>query len=112
MAIGHGRTGCYASDINLKSNALPGALVTEHFMTRSLLDSLMHSLRRLWTLDAFSYSLRMLIALGGVMAVGDEVLVLPSGFTSRIASIDGPDGSLQEAFAGMAVVVHDSSGDL
>ena len=39
-------------------------------MTRSLQHSLIHSLRRLWTLDAFSYSLRMLIALGGVMAVG------------------------------------------
>ena len=89
MALGHGRTGCYASDINLKSNALPGALVTEHFMTRSLLDSLMHSLRRLWTLDAFSYSLRMLIALGGVMAVGfwlDEMAVVIPLFLGVIAS--------------------------
>ncbi len=41
----------------------------------------------------------------GVMKVGDEVMVLPSGFTSTIAAIDGPSGPLQKAFPPMSVVV-------
>jgi bifunctional enzyme CysN/CysC len=41
----------------------------------------------------------------GVMKPGDEVIVLPSGFTSRIASIDTPDGELAEAGPGQAVTV-------
>ena len=41
----------------------------------------------------------------GVLEVGDEVIVLPSGFSSRVANIDGPDGSLQEAFPPQSVVV-------
>jgi len=41
----------------------------------------------------------------GVLAVGDEVIVLPSGFSSRVANIDGPDGPLQEAFPPESVVV-------
>jgi bifunctional enzyme CysN/CysC len=43
---------------------------------------------------------------GGVFKPGDEVVVLPSGFTSRIASIDGPGGqAVSEAFAPMAVTI-------
>ena len=42
---------------------------------------------------------------GGVMRPGDEVTVLPSGFSSRIASIETMDGPVAEAFAPMAVTV-------
>ncbi len=42
---------------------------------------------------------------GGVLRAGDEVLVLPSGLSTRIASIDTFDGPVEEAFAGMSVVV-------
>ena len=40
---------------------------------------------------------------GGVLRVGDEIVVLPSGFTSRIAGIDGLDGPIEEAFPTMSV---------
>jgi bifunctional enzyme CysN/CysC len=42
---------------------------------------------------------------GGVFKPGDEVVVLPSGFTSTIAAIDTPDGPVEEAFAPMAVTL-------
>jgi bifunctional enzyme CysN/CysC len=42
---------------------------------------------------------------GGVMKPGDEVVVLPSGFTSTIASIETLDGELQEAYAPQSVTV-------
>ena len=42
---------------------------------------------------------------GGVMKPGDEVVVLPSGFTSTIASIETADGPLEHAFAPMSVTV-------
>ncbi|MCL4165494.1 UNVERIFIED_CONTAM: hypothetical protein GTU68_053410, partial [Idotea baltica] len=42
---------------------------------------------------------------GGVMKPGDEVVVLPSGFTSTIKSIDTADGPIDEAFAPMSVTV-------
>jgi bifunctional enzyme CysN/CysC len=42
---------------------------------------------------------------GGVMKPGDEVMVLPSGFTTRIESIDTADGPVEEAFPPMSVVV-------
>jgi bifunctional enzyme CysN/CysC len=42
---------------------------------------------------------------GGVFRPGDEVLVLPSGFTTTIAAIDGPEGSVEEAFAPMSVTI-------
>jgi bifunctional enzyme CysN/CysC len=42
---------------------------------------------------------------GGVMKPGDEVMVLPSGFTTRIESIDTADGPVVEAFPPMSVVV-------
>jgi bifunctional enzyme CysN/CysC len=41
----------------------------------------------------------------GVLRPGDEVLVVPSGDTSRIASIDGPLGPVDEAVPPMSVVV-------
>lgn len=41
----------------------------------------------------------------GVFKPGDEVMVLPSGFTSRIKSIDTFDGQIEEAFAPMSVTI-------
>lgn len=41
----------------------------------------------------------------GIFRVGDEVIALPSEFTSTIKSIDTLDGSLQEAFAPMSVSI-------
>ena len=41
----------------------------------------------------------------GVLRPGDEVLVLPSGMVSHIASIATADGALAEAFPHMAVVI-------
>jgi len=41
----------------------------------------------------------------GVFRPGDELLVLPSGVTSRIASIATADGEVAEAFPPMAVVI-------
>ena len=41
----------------------------------------------------------------GIFRPNDEVLVLPSGFASRIKSIDTEDGSLDEAFAPMSVSI-------
>ena len=40
---------------------------------------------------------------GGVFKPGDEIMVLPSGFTSKIKSIDTMNGSLAEAFSPMSV---------
>ncbi|MEC7646434.1 MAG: sulfate adenylyltransferase subunit CysN [Bacteroidota bacterium] len=40
---------------------------------------------------------------GGVFKAGDEITVLPSGFTSKIKSIDTYDGEAEEAFAPMSV---------
>ena len=42
---------------------------------------------------------------GGIFKQGDEVVVLPSGFTSTIKSIDTFNGSLSEAFAPMSVTL-------
>ena len=42
---------------------------------------------------------------GGVFKPGDEVVVLPSGFSSKIKSIDTYDGPLDEAFAPMSVTL-------
>jgi bifunctional enzyme CysN/CysC len=41
----------------------------------------------------------------GVLKPGDEVMVLPSGFTTRIAAIDTADGPVDEAFPPMSVTV-------
>jgi len=40
---------------------------------------------------------------GGVFKPGDDVTVLPSGFTSKIKSIDTFDGPIDEAFSPMSV---------
>jgi bifunctional enzyme CysN/CysC len=42
---------------------------------------------------------------GGVFKSGDEVVVLPSGLTSTIESIDTADGSVDEAFDPMSVTL-------
>ncbi len=42
---------------------------------------------------------------GGILKPGDEVTVLPSGFSTRIKAIDGPVGPVTEAAAPMAVTV-------
>jgi bifunctional enzyme CysN/CysC len=42
---------------------------------------------------------------GGTLKPGDDVLVLQSGLTSMIKSIDTADGPVEEAFAPMSVVV-------
>ena len=42
---------------------------------------------------------------GGVLKPGDEVMVLPSGFTTKIAAIETIDGPVAEAVSPMAVTV-------
>ncbi|MGD9998507.1 MAG: sulfate adenylyltransferase subunit 1 [Ilumatobacteraceae bacterium] len=42
---------------------------------------------------------------GGVFKTGDEVVVLPSGLTTRIASIDTFEGPIDEAFPPMSVTI-------
>jgi len=42
---------------------------------------------------------------GGVFKPGDAVAVLPSGFTSRVQSVDTMDGNLAEAFAPLSVTL-------
>ncbi len=42
---------------------------------------------------------------GGVLKKGDEVVVLPSGFASRIEAIETMDGPIDEAFSPMSVTV-------
>jgi sulfate adenylyltransferase subunit 1 len=42
---------------------------------------------------------------GGVLKKGDQVLLLPSGFSTSITRIDGPDGELEEAFPPMSVTI-------
>ena len=41
----------------------------------------------------------------GVFKPGDQVMVLPSGFTSRISGIDTPIGPVSETFAPMSVSI-------
>jgi bifunctional enzyme CysN/CysC len=41
----------------------------------------------------------------GVLQVGDEVVVLPSGFSSRVEAIETADGPVTEAYPPMSVVV-------
>jgi bifunctional enzyme CysN/CysC len=41
----------------------------------------------------------------GVLKPGDDVMVLPSGLTTRIAAIDTADGPVEEAYAPMSVTV-------
>lgn len=42
---------------------------------------------------------------GGILKKGDEVLLLPSGFTSKIASIQGPTGETDQAFPPQSVTI-------
>jgi len=42
---------------------------------------------------------------GGVFKPGDEVTVLPSGFTTRVKAIHSPDGEQEEAFAPQSVCI-------
>ena len=45
------------------------------------------------------------VVAGGVFKPGDEVMVLPSGFTTTIAAIDTFDGPVTEAFPPMSVTI-------
>jgi sulfate adenylyltransferase subunit 1 len=42
---------------------------------------------------------------GGIFKKGDEVMVLPSGFTSKVTRIDSFDGELEEAYPPMSVTL-------
>jgi bifunctional enzyme CysN/CysC len=42
---------------------------------------------------------------GGVLGSGDEVMVLPSGLTTKIVGIDTPSGEVEEAFPPMSVTL-------
>jgi len=42
---------------------------------------------------------------GGVLRVGDEIVVLPSGLSSTITGIDSADGPLTEAVPGAAITI-------
>jgi sulfate adenylyltransferase subunit 1 len=42
---------------------------------------------------------------GGVIKKGDKVMLLPSGFTTKIAKIDTSDGELEEAFPPQSVTI-------
>src|SRR5206468_3487114 len=43
---------------------------------------------------------------GGVVRLGDEVTVLPSGFTTKVSAVWGPGGKkIEEAFAGQALTI-------
>lgn len=42
---------------------------------------------------------------GGILKKGDEVMLLPSGFTTRISNIDTFDGEVEEAFPPMSVTI-------
>jgi bifunctional enzyme CysN/CysC len=42
---------------------------------------------------------------GGVLEVGDDIVVLPSGFTTTVSAIETADGPLAEAFPPMSVIV-------
>jgi len=43
---------------------------------------------------------------GGIFKKGDQVMLLPSGFTTRISKIETFDGELEEAFPPMSVTMH------
>ncbi len=42
---------------------------------------------------------------GGIIRKGDNITVMPSGFTSMVKSIEGPSGELEEAFAPMSISI-------
>ncbi|WP_084079118.1 sulfate adenylyltransferase subunit 1 [Demequina sp. NBRC 110057] len=41
----------------------------------------------------------------GILKVGDEVMALPSGLSTRVAAIDGPNGPVDAAYPPMSVTV-------
>ncbi len=43
---------------------------------------------------------------GGIFKRGDEVMLLPSGFTTKISKIETYDGELDEAYPPMSVTIH------
>jgi sulfate adenylyltransferase subunit 1 len=43
---------------------------------------------------------------GGILKKGDEVMLLPSGFTTRISRIESYNKEIEEAFPPMSVIVH------
>jgi len=43
---------------------------------------------------------------GGIFKRGDEVMMLPSGFTTKISKIETYDGEVEEAFPPMSVTMH------
>ncbi len=43
---------------------------------------------------------------GGIFKRGDEVMLLPSGFTTKISKIETYDGELDEAYPPMSVTMH------
>ncbi len=57
------------------------------------------------TADGLDYRGYAGVVGGGVFKPGDEVVVLPSGFSSTVKAIDGPNGPIDEAFAPMSVTI-------
>ena len=49
---------------------------------------------------------------GGVLKKGDEVMVLPSGFTSTIAAVEDADGPIDEAYANVVLRILERYGKL
>ncbi|MGA0118046.1 MAG: sulfate adenylyltransferase subunit 1 [Ilumatobacteraceae bacterium] len=45
------------------------------------------------------------VVAGGRFRVGDDVVVLPSGFTSKITQVSDADGPIEEASPGMSVMI-------
>lgn len=41
----------------------------------------------------------------GIFRPGDDVTIMPSGFTSKIKTVEGPNGLLEEAFAPMSISI-------
>ncbi|MEP5637183.1 MAG: sulfate adenylyltransferase, partial [Maribacter dokdonensis] len=39
----------------------------------------------------------------GIFRPGDEITVMPSGFTSKVKTVEGPKGELEEAYAPMSI---------
>ena len=42
---------------------------------------------------------------GGVFKAGDDVVVLPTGFATRVATVETSDGQLEEAFSPLSVTI-------
>ena len=58
-----------------------------------------------WTVRAGDYRGYAGRVAGGVLAVGDDVVVLPSGSRSRVAAIDTPSGPVSEAVPPMVATL-------